>query len=275
MTTLLSAPAAVCAQACTLLGVPSDGKADEQTLGVLYKAWCQRVPFDSIRKRIATLTADGGVPGGTALSFLNDFLSGGTGGTCWSTSFGLTALARFLGFDARLAAAVMHTDPDVPANHCSVVVTLGRTQFLLDTSMLYETPVDLGRLPESRDDPVHPLRAESTPAGPVIWWKAGHHRAGFIGCTIDLGPFSDEQAVACHERTRHYSLFNDQLFIRRNLGQRIDSFGRGTLISVDKDGETHTAIPVAERDELLVNHFGIAPAVVRLIPPDGPGTGWV
>jgi N-hydroxyarylamine O-acetyltransferase len=274
---LLSAPARLSAEVCALLSVSPGLAVDEAGLTTLYRNWCQHVPFDSIRKRIFFAGgARGEVPGPTAVAFLEDLLAGGTGGTCWSTSFGLVAIARFLGFDARLAAAVMHTDPDVAANHCTVVVTLGKRQFLLDTSMLFEQPLNLDCLPEIRDDALHPLRAR--PGGDdevVVWWKPGHYRSSFIGCTVNLRPFADDMAAACHERTRDYSLFNSQLFIRRNHDHRIDSFGRGTLISVGGTGERRTAVPAAERDQLLVEHFGISPEIVRRIPPDEPGSGWI
>ncbi|WP_432826306.1 arylamine N-acetyltransferase [Dactylosporangium sp. CA-092794] len=253
------------------LALPARLPAGLDGLGLLYRAWCRTVPFDNVRKRLFFAAGGRGeVPGSDAGRFLRDFLAGGTGGTCWASTYGLVALARWYGFAARLVTGVMLTDPGVRPNHASTAVTLDGEVYLVDSSMLFETPLRLADAPVRHDDPLHPVRARRSGADTwVVEWLPGHHRGDFVGCEISLAEVAPERVRAWHERTRGYSLFNDQLFVRRNRDGGIDSYGRGKLVSVDATGAVRTTpVPARERDALLAARFGLAPAVLAALPAD-------
>jgi N-hydroxyarylamine O-acetyltransferase len=253
------------------LGVAAPGPNGLEGLEAVYRAWCRGVPFDNITKRLFQAGgAIGTVPGSTAREFFATWLERGIGGTCWSSTIGLTALLSWLGFDARLVVGTMLTDPSVSPNHSSTVVTIDGSAYLVDTSMLYERPLLLDpAVPTHHEDALHPVRA--TPHGGrwTIEWMPGHFRSAFIACDTSTERVADTDLAAWHDRTRRQSLFNDTLFIRRNLEHSILSYGRGKAIRVDARGTlSKEAIPSTELPGWLVEQFGIAPEVVASLPPD-------
>jgi N-hydroxyarylamine O-acetyltransferase len=258
--------------------LPAD---DLEALTAVYRAWCRAVPFDNVRKRIFQAAgATGPVPGATAEEFLADLLAGGTGGTCWSTSLGLTALLRALGFDAAPKAATMMTDPDVRANHCSVVVELGvGRHYVVDSSLLTEVPLAIPEVgaESAVESRLHPVRMRRTaPEHVDVDWLPAHSRGAFVTVRIERDPVTDAQVAAWHDRTRGYSLFNQALYVRRNTATGIDVYGRGRFVEVAADGTTtERRITPAELPALLTGRFGLAPAVVAAIPPDDAGPAFL
>jgi arylamine N-acetyltransferase len=117
------------------LGLPAAPLADLGGLRAIYRAWCANVPFDNVRKMMALRAQnDLPLPGGGAVSFLENWLAGGTGGTCWPTSNALYELLRSLGFEARRAAGSMR-DPGI-VNHATVKVAIDGRDWLVDSSLL-------------------------------------------------------------------------------------------------------------------------------------------
>lgn len=67
----------------------------------LYSAWCERVPFDNVRKLIHVRAANAApLPGSTREDFFEAWLKFGAGGTYWPGAGALHALLVCLGFDA-------------------------------------------------------------------------------------------------------------------------------------------------------------------------------
>jgi arylamine N-acetyltransferase len=82
-------------------------------LRAVYSAWCERVPFDNIRKLIHVRSANAApLPGSTAQDFFEAWLKFGTGGTCWPGAGALHAFLRVLGFDAVRAIGTMMAASD-------------------------------------------------------------------------------------------------------------------------------------------------------------------
>src|SRR5262245_17925193 len=66
----------------------------------VYSAWCERVPFDNIRKLIHVRAANAApLPGSSPEDFFEAWLKFGTGGTCWPGAGAFHALLVALGFD--------------------------------------------------------------------------------------------------------------------------------------------------------------------------------
>src|SRR5262245_20524864 len=98
----------------------------------LYRAWCQRVPFDNILKMIHVHSGNPApLPGSTAEDFLQSWLKLKTGGTCWSSANAFYTLLVSLGFEASLGVGTMLAAPDLPPNHGTVIVTLEGAVYLV------------------------------------------------------------------------------------------------------------------------------------------------
>ncbi len=259
------------------LGVRS-APNDAAGLGEVYRQWCRRVPFDSLRKRVFQAAgAAGSVPGWTADEFLAGWLDDGTGGSCWSTSLGLHAVLDHLGFDARLVAGVMLTDPDTRPNHGTVVVTIEGDEWLTDSSMLFDTPL---RLPPAgqtveRAHAVHPVSAIGEGDHWVVTWRPAHADVA-VGCEIDRAAVDPASWDRAHDRTRVYSLFNQALYARRNTADGIVAYGRGNLVERGPDGAlSKRPVPPGEVRATLVERFGYSERIVDALPPDDDGPAFL
>ena len=81
------------------------------------------------------------------LEVVQDHLSLGAGGTCFSLTAAFLHLLRALGFDAEPILADRHYGPDT---HCAVLVRLEGTPYLLDPGYLLARPVPLEGSGETR-----------------------------------------------------------------------------------------------------------------------------
>lgn len=238
------------------------------------------VPFDSLRKRVFQAAgAEGPVPGATASSFLSGWLRDGTGGSCWSTSSGLHALLKALGFDARLVFGVMLTDPDTRPNHGTVLVDLDERTWLVDSSMLFDRPFEL---PSShggthRPDPVHPVGARrlADDRGWLVEWRPAHSEL-VVGCEISLVTADPGAWDQAHDRTRGHSLFNQSLYARLNTIDGIIAYGRNKLVNRDRSGQLATThIADDEVARMLVDTFGYSASFVENLPGDELGPAFL
>src|SRR5689334_12079249 len=83
------------------LELPEIASADITGLRQVYAAWCEKVPFDNIRKMISLRSGAGiALAGLDAEDFFENWLENGSGGTCWPSSNALFVLLKSLGFDA-------------------------------------------------------------------------------------------------------------------------------------------------------------------------------
>src|SRR5689334_18403724 len=123
-----------------LAGLGLDRRSEPTLEGLrkLYGTWCQKVPFDNVRKLIHVRAVNSGpLPGSTAVDFLKGWLRFGAGGTCWAGAGAFHALLVTLGFDALRGVGTMLAAPDLPPNHGTVVVNFGADQYLVDCSILH------------------------------------------------------------------------------------------------------------------------------------------
>lgn len=249
---------------------------NHEGLRELYTAWCRSIPFDSARKRLFQAAgALGTVPGWRPGEFFQDWLDHGTGGSCWSTSLALCELAAACGFDARLAAGTMLTDPDVSPNHGTVLVELDDATYMIDSSMLFEEPLALADKPTNNPSLLHPVHAEPSTNGWTVTWRPAHSNDR-IACAIDPTPVEIDAWDRWHDATRGYSLFNAALYIRRNNRHGIEAYGRGKIIVRSSDGTlAKQRVPAHEVPELLVARFGLSREVVAALPPDEEGPAFL
>jgi len=246
-------------------------------LGAVYGAWCARVPFDNLRKRVALFTG-APLPGGDAADFFEAWLEDGTGGTCWPTSNALHALLRSLGFEARRVSGSMR---DIGAiNHGSVKVKIEGRDWLVDSSLLTNVPLPLGPDVFVGDDPAFPVEVELDAAAHLIWVQLAS-AAEYMPCRLVEDPTSREAYLERYEASRQQSAFNQGLYARRNLpGEMLILRGR-TLFARTAAGAKSTELSADGLREALRERFGISERAIdawvragglyaSFAPPSGP-----
>jgi N-hydroxyarylamine O-acetyltransferase len=259
------------------LGLSDRPSLDLAGLNALYAAYCGNVPaIDSIPKRI-WFTGDQRtpLPGGDPTDYFENWLTHGTGATCWPTNGAVYALVRALGFDARRIAGCIVMEEYPGTNHGSVVVTLDGVAYLVDGNMaaFKVLPLAPGRTP-STGGGLNGIRAVPIEGGFDVLWYQGHDREEPL--TFRTEPEHDPVDHAFflkrYDLTKQLSVFNDALFICRRFPDRIITLGRKNKITVAADNTlTKTEISDAERKRVLVEDFGISEQMADALPPDEPG----
>lgn len=253
------------------LGFSDAPAADRAGLDALYLAWCRRVPFDNVLKRIHLAAGRSDpFPNAEPEGFFANYLRHGTGGTCWPSSNALHALLVAVGFDARRGSAAMRDDVSGPIHtHGTVLVRVDGAEFWVDTSMLTETviPVVPG-LASTVDDPVHAVRVE--PVGELwrVWWTHPFLDE-MLGCLL-----LDDDVPAGHyaeryEWSREHSPFNTVLNATRNIegGRVTAAFGQ----RFERTATGVTSMPLGDdRAAILVEDFGFSAEIVASLPDDDP-----
>jgi len=253
------------------LGLSSRPAPEASGLRALYGAWCHRVPFDNLRKRIALSEGHPGVlPGDTPGDFFAGWLAEGAGGTCWAGAGALCALLSALGFRAQRGLATMLVAPDLPPNHGTVVVDVDATRWLLDASILHGEPLALEEAsgPRSVSGGAWGAQVALSDGHWHVRWRPLHAPAG-IDCRIDEIGVGAERFSQMHEQTRSWSPFNYAVYARRNRADAVVgvAFGRRVELGADGSVATEDLDPTA-RDRLLIEEFGVSEALVRRLPVD-------
>ncbi len=196
-------------------------------LAALYREWCRRVPFDNVRKLIALSGSEAGsalLPGTGAEDFFQAWLRHGTGGTCWPTANALHVLIRGCGFSSRRVAASMAETGE--PTHAMTVVTIGESEYLVDSSMLTDSPVELDPArPTRTTHPVFGTEAEPVEEGwrfqfPLPFAEATMSCRTISPDGVDHAYFSER-----YEISRVFSPFNVNVSTRRNDGDSVISYG--------------------------------------------------
>jgi N-hydroxyarylamine O-acetyltransferase len=252
------------------LGFSAPPSVDISGLTSLYRAWCRRVPFDNIRKRIHLATDNPlPLPGHDDEDFFQGWLRFGTGGLCWAGNAALHALLGALGFSCNLGTATMLTDEDQPPNHGTVTVQLENKMILVDASLLHDVPLLLD--PEqisSIDQQAWGLTC--SPHGPkwLIRWRPLHMPDG-CRCRTEQLSVSRDSFRQLNEVTRKQSPFNNSLYMRLNSGESVLGISDGMSVQFTASGEiTTTPLSREGRVNYLVEKMGIEEEIINQIPPD-------
>jgi N-hydroxyarylamine O-acetyltransferase len=238
----------------------------------IYGAWCERVPFDNIRKLIHVRAANAApLPGSTPEDYFEAWLKFGTGGTCWPGAGALHAFLAALGFDAIRAIGTMMAAPNLPPNHGTVLVNFGSQVFLVDSSILHGYPLSLSK--DSETSVAHPawgVRCVWRASNWYVQWRPLIRLEGFE-CRIDSFPATETDFREAYARTRGWSPFNYELSMRVNRGDKVIGVASGHSISLHADGSvTRTPLTPDERRRLLIEDVGITEALVMQLPDDVP-----
>ena len=239
-------------------------------LGVVYSAWCQKVPFDNVRKLIH-LRADHGspLPGTSASDFLESWLRFGAGGTCWAGAGALQSLLASLGFKAERGIGTMLAAPDLPPNHGTVVVRFGSEQYLVDASLLHGQPLLLrADAPTEVAHGAWGVRCSMREGRWHIWCRPLHKPDGFE-CRLERFGAPGQEFHDLYQKTRGWSPFNFQVYARANRGERVVGVGFGQAVHFEPDGRVEQqAASHAQRQRVLIEEVGLSEELVRHLPED-------
>ena len=249
------------ARALAKLGFAKPPAPDRAGLEALYLAWCRNVPFDNVRKRIAMAeSATAALPGGLPGDFLEAWLEHGTGGTCWPSSNGLHALVSACGFDVRRVSASMFDRND--HNHGSLIVRLDGAEWLVDSSIQCDVPIPLRAGAETRlEHPIHPIRVEPAEGGTIVHWGMSQSQ-GTMPCRLMHDPVDEPFYLERYEISRGYSVFNTQLYARRNFPDKLVSFVGRTRHEKTAAGVTSRELGADELKKALIEELGLSEAIV-------------
>ena len=244
-------------------------------LRVAYGAWCRHVSFDNVQKRISLVERHDHLAGAEPEEFFANFLTHGTGGTCWPTSAALAALLVSLGFRVRRLVAAMNYERSgrIVPGHASTVAEIAGRDWLVDSSMLTVEPFELLRKERTeRAHPVHAIAAEPHDGSWVIRWLWDNGE--WMPCMVLEEGVPPERFPTSYESTRpSRAPFNTGLVARRNLADGGVLSVRGDEVTrVDPSGARTTA-SVDDRVRLLIDEFGFSPAIVARLPADDAPAG--
>lgn len=254
------------------LGFDARPEPNLEGLTAIYAAWCQRVPFDNVRKLMHLRGLQAGpLPGETAEDFFEAWLDYGTGGTCWAGNGALQALLRSLDFDAQRGLATMLVAPNIPPNHGTVMVRCGRGRYLVDASMLYGAPLILDeRAPTAITHGAWGVQCARRERHWIIRWRPLHATGG-VDCRIERLVTSALSFHERHERSRGWSPFNYALYARLNRGSTVLGTAFGQRVELDAEGSVWAGpLPAAERAQLLIEQLGMRESLISQLPLDLP-----
>ncbi len=248
-------------------------RPDRAGLEAVYGRWCERVPFDNLRKRLHLHRGEtGALPGDDASDFFEAWLETGAGGTCWAGNNALFTLLATLGFPARRGVGAMlpFEIPNPEPSHGTVVVELDGETLLVDASMLHVAPLPLDPDRETRlDSAGWGVRARLHEGDFHVTWHPGGGDP--FDCRLLKLESDADEFRARHERSRTWSPFNQQLSFRRVCGDRVIGIGMGRRFVTEPGGETRVEeTDDTERRRFLVEEGGIDERFVGSLPADEP-----
>ena len=250
------------------LGFTEQPSVDLVGLSCLYKAWCQKIPFDNIRKLIHLAEHPPlPLPGHDDAEFFLGWLRYGVGGTCWAGNGALYTLLDSLGFSCKRGTATMLTDSKQPPNHGSVCVQCEGKQFLVDASMLHNSPLLLNpNKPSAIDHPAWGLSCSPHEQHWSIGWRPLHMLDGCT-CRIEAFPVTGKSFRHRNEASRKQSPFNDALYIRLNTAERVIGITANMSVVISPSGKVvQTHLSHENRSKLLIENMGISEEILSKLP---------
>jgi N-hydroxyarylamine O-acetyltransferase len=253
-------PAALRDAVLDRLGFAHPPKADLEGLCVIYRSWCERVPFDNVGKVIA-LRTDAPLRAIHAIAFFETWLAEGIGATCWPSSNALYTLLRSLEFDARRVAA--HMQDAGRFNHGTVIVNVDGREWLADSSLLTAIPLPLTRETFVAPDAVFNSEVEFEGDTHVVWthWPTN---SAYLPCRVFRDAVTHAYYMERYEATRDRSPFNQRLFARRNRdGEMLVLLGNERFTKSSARGIESRTLSGDELLESLRREFGMAESILE------------
>ena len=265
-------PAELVERVLTRLGFTQRPEPTLENLRRLYAAWCQRVPFDNVRKLIHLHAANTGpLPGSTAVDFFEAWLRHGTGGTCWANACACHALWQSLGFATDRGLGTMMAAPNLPPNHGTVRVRFGAENYLTDCSILHGEPLPLNEAAETRiTHPAWGLRCAPRDGKWHLHWRPLHKVDG-LECRLESFGLSGGDYQERYAQTRGWSPFNYEVYTRLNKNDSVVGIGFGKAVTLKSDGSVDSRpISDAGSRQFLIEQIGLSEEIISQLPADRP-----
>ncbi|MEZ6183513.1 MAG: hypothetical protein R3F62_00710 [Planctomycetota bacterium] len=232
-------------------------------LSRLYLEWCRGVPFDNVRKLTALFSrAEGELPGMDPSDFFRAWLDHGVGATCWPASHALATLLEDLGFQVSRGTASM-LDQGAP-NHGAPLVTVEGQTLWVDPAVLSERPVPL--VPGRYGDAL-PFEVEEDARGVRLWFVPGV-RAELFPCRLLERAAGFAAYAQGYEASRSSGPFNDRLYFRRNLPDRVVVLRGRVKTILDDRGVSAWELDEAELRKTL-GRFGVSQELLEAFVASG------
>jgi N-hydroxyarylamine O-acetyltransferase len=254
------------------LGLPYRPAPTLDGLRILYAAWCRHVPFDNVRKLIHIHQHNPApLPGDEATDFFENWLTYGTGGTCWVGNGALQALLVSLGFQASRGVGTMLVAPNVPPNHGTVLVVCEAMRYVVDASILHNAPLRLEvTAPTAVPHAAWGVQCSMRQEQWHIRWRPLHTPEG-MDCRLEQLEVTRETFQERHEHTRPWSPFNYELNARLLWGDAVVGATGGQRVALDSTGGVlRQPLTGDDRIRLLVDELGMHEEIVRQLPLDTP-----
>jgi arylamine N-acetyltransferase len=266
----------------TKLSLPRPAAPDLRGLNAVCAAFSSHISNDNIQKRIWLAGArTTPVTGGDPVEFFQNWLTHGTGGTCFPANGALCALLQALDFDAkRLSGSVLMEGIESDGNHGTVVVALGGASYLVDAQLaaFRALPLVRGQVTTTGDG-IHDIRAMPAADGFDVLWYPGSNRQKPLVMRPDLklGPVTHAYFLAQYalsaSRKRKRSPFNEAVFIARHFPNSIVVISRSTRTDIlENNAVTRREITLTERNRMLAEELGVSKEIIEAIPPDEGST---
>lgn len=261
------------------LGLSAEPQPDFDGLSLLYRKWCENVPFDNAGKLIALRTnAPGNLPGLDANQFFRNFLEHGCSGTCWPSSNALYTLLADVGFDARRLAGSMRDTGII--SHGSTAIRIDGSDWLADSSMLTASPLPLRDDLFIGDDGLLAAEVEYVDGTHVVWWDS-IAIPEYMPCRLLMYDVGHQFYVERYEASREKSGFNERIYVRRNRPDSILVISGSRRFEKTSEGVKASVLSKDELEDHLSEEAGFSATVIdmlrecgaiaaSLIPPADP-----
>ena len=234
------------------------------------------MPFDNLLKRIWIAGEQTGpLPGGNSGEFFANWLSHGTGGTCFSINGGLYALTQSAGFEARLIAGTVIVEGFTRDTNHGSVVNLEGVDYPVDGNIgsFNVLPLDSNR-PTSSGESIHDIQAMPLDGGFDVFWYTGIDRTGPLVFRTDpkYDPVEHAFFLDRYDSSKEFSPFNEAVYICRRFPDSIVTVGRNKRLDVGLNNTVSTTeISAEDRKRVLIEDLGISEEIADALPPDVPG----
>lgn len=256
-------PGELAEEICARLGVALPTRIDD--LAPFYRAWCERIPFDSISKALAR--REGTVPpGGDPVAFAEQWLATGLGGTCWGHTSSMGAVLEHAGVRCRVGLDRYQVD-DLVDLHSFLVIEDGDRLLLCDIVHCSGDPLVI-RAGERGTHPAYPVELVGDDGRLVHQYVRVHRTEGGVGryalLSTDLD--ADDLRTFC-EIMRVYGMRAQSLYHRTFTATELVDAGPAddgsalVLRRISASGQTTRA--VIDPDEAFAA-MGYGPAALAI-----------
>ncbi len=239
---------------------------NRSTLDAIFSKWCRDVGYDNVLKRIYFHENHSGeLPVMNPNDFIEAWMKHGTSGSCWPSGEALYGVLHLTGFNVeRVAGQMLECNDPMDPNHGALIVHLDGKRLYVDPGIASEDALELVEGAETKTD--NNAYGVWCKGDGHVWWRPGHSRTP-IEIETKYWDLSYEYFAERYEKTKEFSLFNTSLYIRRNRGDGILTYGRGNVLTVDGEGNL-TAEPISDADlpEFLVTKMGLSEEIASRVP---------